>query len=63
MNEKPNPFKALESDAGCPPDLKDDLLAEINLMRNVLMVADTYTHNTVAVLTAFMNGLSSTDQP
>lgn len=62
MNEKTNPFKALDSDAGCPPNLKDDLTAEIDLMRNVLMVADTYTHNTVAVLTAFVNGLSPTDQ-
>lgn len=61
MDEKNNPFRALESDAGCPPDLRDDLLAEIDLLRNVLMVADTYTYNTIGVLAAFMDGLSPTD--
>jgi len=62
MNEKTNPFQALESDAGCPPDLKDDLIAEIDLIRNVFMVADTYTRNTAAVLTTFIDGLSPIDQ-
>ncbi|PRY41019.1 hypothetical protein CLV58_106206 [Spirosoma oryzae] len=62
MDEKNNPFHALESDADCPPDLRDDLIAEIDLMRNVLMAADTCIHNIVGVVTTFMSGLSSTDQ-
>ncbi len=61
MNEKTNPFKALESDACCPTDLKDDLIAEIDLIRNALMV-DTYLHNTGTVLTIFTNGLLPTNR-
>lgn len=40
--ERPNPFLAMESDANCPPELKSELVAEIDLIRNVIAVVDLY---------------------
>lgn len=40
--ETPNPFKELESDAVCPPHLKDELVSEIDLIRNVITLVDVY---------------------
>ena len=38
-----NPFKQLESDAVCPPHLKDELVSEIDIIRNTLSVVELYT--------------------
>ncbi|GAB3784486.1 hypothetical protein GCM10028818_44240 [Spirosoma horti] len=40
--ETPNPFKELESDALCPPHLKDELVSEIDLIRNMITLVDVY---------------------
>jgi len=40
--ERPNPFLALEPDANCPPELKHELMAEIDLIRNVMTVIELY---------------------
>ena len=40
--EHPNPFLAMEPDANCPPELKNGLVAEIDLIRNVITVIDLY---------------------
>ncbi|MFD2932763.1 hypothetical protein [Spirosoma flavum] len=40
--ENPNPFKELESDATCPPHLKNELISEIDLIRNVITVIELY---------------------
>jgi len=40
--ERPNPFLALEPDANCPPELKHELVAEIDLIRNVMVVVELY---------------------
>ena len=37
-----NPFKELEPDATCPPQLKTELVSEITLIRNVMTVIDLY---------------------
>lgn len=40
--ERPNPFLALEPDANCPPELKNELVSEIDLIRNVISVVELY---------------------
>ena len=40
--ETPNPFKEFESDAVCPPHLKDELVSEIDLIRNAITLIDVY---------------------
>jgi len=40
--ENPNPFKQLESDATCPANLKEELVSEIDLIRNVTTIIDVY---------------------
>ena len=40
--ENQNPFKQLESDATCPANLKEELISEIDLIRNVTTVIDLY---------------------
>lgn len=37
-----NPFKEFESDAVCPPHLKDELVSEIDLIRNAITLVDVY---------------------
>ena len=51
--ERPNPFLAMEPDAYCPPELKNELVAEIDLIRNAVTVIDLYVgdfFNAVAVV-------------
>lgn len=62
MHETNNPFKELEPDVYCPPDLKSELITEIDLMRNVLLTADMHVHNTFAAFTAFLDGLLPTEK-
>ena len=40
--ETPNPFKEFELDAVCPPHLKDELVSEIDLIRNAITLVDVY---------------------
>jgi hypothetical protein len=40
--ESQNPFKELESDATCPPNLKNELVAEIDLIRNAITLVEIY---------------------
>ncbi|AUD04623.1 hypothetical protein CWM47_23900 [Spirosoma pollinicola] len=40
--ETPNPFKELISDAICPPHLKNELVSEIDLIRNAITIIDIY---------------------
>ncbi len=56
MNDK-NPFKDMEPDASCPPYLKDELVSEIDLIRNALQVVEVYGYDIFAVFTAFLSGL------
>lgn len=40
--ENLNPFKGLESEALCPPHLKNELVAEIDLIRNAITLIEVY---------------------
>lgn len=51
-----NPFKQLESTETCPPELRQAIVAEIDLIRNALKVVELYTGD----LFATINGLLAT---
>ena len=53
--ETPNPFKELESDATCPPHLKDELVSEIDLIRNVITVIELYVGDLFGLASALVN--------
>ncbi|GAB3985749.1 hypothetical protein GCM10028807_01680 [Spirosoma daeguense] len=50
-----NPFKLLESDASCPPELKKQLVSEIDLIRNVITVIDLYVGDLFGVASVLGN--------
>ncbi|GAB3564515.1 hypothetical protein GCM10027578_10100 [Spirosoma luteolum] len=60
MNEQDNPFKHIESDAVCPPELKKELVSEIDIIRNALKVVEVYAHDIFPVFTTFLSGFVPT---
>jgi hypothetical protein len=52
-----NPFKNLEPDVVCPPQLKNELVVEIDLIRNTLQVVEIYAHDIFPAFTTFLSGL------
>ncbi|QKZ12070.1 hypothetical protein [Spirosoma sp. KUDC1026] len=52
-----NPFKEIEPEASCPPNLKNELVAEIDLIRNALQVVEIYTYDIFPAFTTFLSGL------
>jgi hypothetical protein len=52
-----NPFKNLEPDVVCPPQLKNELVAEIDLIRNTLQVVEIYAYDIFPAFTTFLSGL------
>ncbi|GAB4008203.1 hypothetical protein GCM10028808_13770 [Spirosoma migulaei] len=53
--ENTNPFKQLESDAVCPPNLKTELVSEIDLIRNAITIVDLYIGDLLDLASALMN--------
>ncbi|MVM35127.1 hypothetical protein GO755_34195 [Spirosoma sp. HMF4905] len=53
--ENTNPFKELESDAICPPNLKTELVSEIDLIRNVITIIDLYIGDLFDLASAIVN--------
>ncbi len=47
--ETPNPFKELISDATCPPHLKNELVSEIDLIRNAITIVEIYIGDLVGL--------------
>lgn len=56
-----NPFKKMEPDASCPPNLKGEITSEIDLIRNSLQVVEVYAYDIFTVFTVFLNGLIPDD--
>lgn len=52
-----NPFKEMESDAQCPPHLKEEIFSEIDLIRNSLQVVEVYAYDIFSAFTTFLSGL------
>ena len=55
--ENTNPFKALEPDASCPAYLKQEVVSEIDMIRNSLQVVEVYAYDIFAAFTVFVSEL------
>ncbi|RAI78630.1 hypothetical protein HMF3257_27540 [Spirosoma telluris] len=53
--ENQNPFKELVSDATCPPNLKTELVSEIDLIRNAITVIELYVGDLFGIASALVN--------
>ncbi|QJW88111.1 hypothetical protein HNV11_01320 [Spirosoma taeanense] len=60
--ENKNPFKAIEPDAQCPVHLREELISEIDLIRNSLQVVEVYAYDIFAAFTTFLTGLTPHDE-
>lgn len=47
-----NPFKQLEPDGFCPPNLKEEIVSEIDLIRNSLTIVEVYVDQLFGVFLA-----------
>ena len=54
--EPTNPFKQMEPDVTCPPNLKGEIVSEVDLIRNSLQVAEVYAYDIFSVLITFISG-------
>ncbi|QJD78609.1 hypothetical protein [Spirosoma rhododendri] len=61
METNTNPFKDLEPDVHCPPELKREIFAELDMVRNALQVVEVYAYDIFTVLTVFLDGLMPVD--
>lgn len=55
-----NPFKLIEPDANCPPHLREQIVSEIDLIRNALTVVELYTGNLFGALSAILANTTET---
>ena len=56
-----NPFKEMEPDEPCPPNLKGEIISEIDLIRNALQVVEVYAYDIFSVFTLFLSALIPDD--
>ena len=49
-----NPFKQIEPDVTCPPYLKDQIISELDLIRNTLKVVELYSGDLFGTLSAVL---------
>lgn len=59
MDSRYTVFKQIESDAQCPPAIKNELIAEIDLIRNSLTVVEVYVEDLFGVASAMLAALVS----
>lgn len=52
-----NPFKVIEPADVCPPNVKAELVSEIDLIRNALQVVELYSSDLFATLFGHLSGL------
>jgi hypothetical protein len=55
--EATNPFKQMEPDVVCPPNLKTEIVSEVDLIRNSLQVVEVYAYDIFSVLITFVSEL------
>lgn len=67
MENTNNPFRELDLDIVCPPELKGKIFSEIDLIRNTLQIVELFGYDIFSALTTFLSGLesapASTEQP
>ena len=51
-----NPFKQMEPDVSCPPNLKGEIVSEVDFIRNSLQVVEVYAYDIFSVLITFVSG-------
>jgi hypothetical protein len=52
-----DPFQELEPDVTCPPQLKEELISEIDTIRNSLTVVELYASDFLKVSATLLNAL------
>ena len=57
-----NPFKQMEPDASCPPNLKGEIVSEIDLIRNSLQSVEVYGYDIFSVFTMFVSELMPNEE-
>jgi hypothetical protein len=55
-----NPFKLIEPDANCPPHLREQIVSEIDMIRNMLTVVELYTSDLFGAISALLSNASET---
>ena len=55
-----NPFKLIEPDANCPPHLREQIISEIDMIRNTLTVVELYTGDLFGAISALLANASET---
>ncbi|NID11523.1 hypothetical protein F7231_15215 [Fibrella aestuarina] len=58
-----NPFKLIEPHADCPPHLKEQIVSEIDLIRNALNVVELYSGDLFGSLSALLSPQSDSQNP
>lgn len=58
-----NPFKLIESEENCPPHLKDQLVSEIDLIRNALKVVELYSGDLFGSISAMLGPITDKKSP
>ena len=50
-----NPFKTIEPTDNCPPHLKQQIVSEIDLIRNVLNIVELYSGDLFGSITTLLS--------
>ncbi|MEZ0485665.1 hypothetical protein [Fibrella aquatica] len=58
-----NPFKLIEPEGVCPPHLKEQIVSEIDLIRNALKVVELYSGDLFGSLSVLLSRAPDSDLP
>lgn len=58
-----NPFKLIEPDDDCPPHLKEQLVSEIDLIRNTLKIVELYSGDLFGSISVLLTPAPGNDFP
>jgi hypothetical protein len=64
MDTANNPFRELNPNVLCPPELKAQIFSEIDLIRNTLTIVELFGYTIFSAFTTYLSGLEPTaDSP
>lgn len=58
-----NPFKLIEPDVTCPPEVKKAIFSEIDLIRNALKLVELYTGDLFGAVNGLLTPPTDSDSP
>ncbi|MBO0950476.1 hypothetical protein [Fibrella forsythiae] len=58
-----NPFKLIEPEVNCPPHLKEQIVSEIDLIRNALKVVELYSGDLFGSISAMLTPKAGSNFP